>query len=219
MEFPELGKRCTAKSCNLYDFLPYTCVNCKKVFCQDHFKLQAHECPSLNDPSMDVRVPICPMCEKPVPVKRGDDPNIRMNQHIQSNCSDLEPKNDNTCRKKGCTTKMLVPMHCPECGLSFCVKHRLEVDHQCKGKPAKAATPMMKMNPFNHTAKPTPQQQPSRAEVERQRRDRVNAANQRKQDISRLQAKAKQGNITDKEQIQLAKLLSLKEKDGKCVVC
>lgn len=78
---------------------------------------------------------------------------------------------------------------------------------------------MMKMNPFNHTSKPTQQQQPSRAEMERQRRDRVNAANQRKQDIARLQAKVKQGSITDKEQVQLAKLLSLKEKDGKCVVC
>lgn len=137
-----------------------------------------------------------------------------MNQHIQSNCSDLEPKNNNTCRKKGCTTKMLVPMHCPECGLSFCVKHRLEVDHQCQGKPAKSATPLVKKNPFN-TSKP---QQLSRAEMERQRRDRVNASNQRKQDIARLQAKAKQGKITDNEQIQLAKLMSLKEKDGKCVV-
>lgn len=91
-----------------------------------------------------------------------------MNQHIQSNCSDLEPKNDNTCRKKGCTTKMLVPMHCTECGFSFCVKHRLEVDHQCKGKPPAPA----KKN-FFHTKQqlqPLPkqqQQQPSRADMER----------------------------------------------------
>lgn len=143
-----------------------------------------------------------------------------MNQHIQSNCSDLEPKNDNTCRKKGCTTKMLVPMQCTECGLSFCVKHRLEVDHQCTGKPVKS-TPMMKKNPFVNSSSSSKQQQqqPSRAEMERQRRDRANAANQRKQDIARLQAKAKQGKITDSEQVQLAKLLSLKEKDGKCIVC
>jgi predicted nucleic acid binding AN1-type Zn finger protein len=88
-----------------------------------------------------------------------------MNQHIQSNCSDLEPKNDNTCRRKGCTTKMLVPMHCPECGLSFCVKHRLEVDHQCQGKP-----PVVKKNFFGNKQQPAQQkqqQQPSRADMER----------------------------------------------------
>lgn len=80
-----------------------------------------------------------------------------MNQHIQSNCSDLEPKNDNTCRKKGCPTKMLVPMHCPECGLSFCVKHRLEIDHQCQGKPSK-----------KNSSKPQPKkEQPSRTDMER----------------------------------------------------
>lgn len=79
-----------------------------------------------------------------------------MNEHIQSNCADLQPKNDNTCRKKGCTTKMLVPMHCTECGLSFCVKHRLEVDHQCQGKPV----PVKKNN--NHHSSI-----PSRAEMER----------------------------------------------------
>ena len=90
-----------------------------------------------------------------------------MNQHIQSNCSDLEPKNDNTCRKKGCTTKMLVPMHCTECGLSYCVKHRLEIDHQCSGKPAK------KTNSKPTKPQPTKNNQPSRAEMERYRMDTI----------------------------------------------
>lgn len=59
-----------------------------------------------------------------------------MNEHIQNNCADLQSKTNNTCRRKGCTTKMLVPMQCPDCGCSFCVKHRLPVDHVCKGKQA-----------------------------------------------------------------------------------
>jgi hypothetical protein len=104
-------------------------------------------------------------------------------------------------------------MHCTECGLSFCVKHRLEIDHQCKGKPVPVSTSLFKKSTTASS------NQPSRAEMERQRRERANAANQRKQEITRLQTKAKQGKITDKEQIQLAKLLSLKEKDGKCIVC
>ncbi|KAI8359871.1 hypothetical protein EDC96DRAFT_513474 [Choanephora cucurbitarum] len=191
MEFPELGKRCTAKGCNLYDFLPYTCVNCNKVFCQDHFKLQAHQCPSLNDPNFDIRVPICPLCEKPVPSKRGVDPNIRMNEHIQSNCTDLDSKPNNTCRKKGCSTKLLVPMQCTDCGLSFCVQHRLAVDHQCKGHTKQQA------KPSNTTEK----------------------SQRIQQEIAQLQTKLKQGNITDREQLKLAKLLSVKDtKNGKCIV-
>ncbi|RCH92746.1 zinc finger, AN1-type domain, partial [Rhizopus azygosporus] len=177
MEFPDLGKRCTAPACNLYDFLPYTCIYCKHIFCQEHFKLQDHHCPSLNDPNMDIRVPTCPICEKPVSVPRGQDPNIRMNEHIQNNCADLKPKNDNTCRKKGCTTKMLVPMQCPDCKRSFCVKHRLPVDHLCKGK-------QIDEKPVKQT------NNTSRAEMERQRKDRIE---QRKQEIHRLQLKAKQG--------------------------
>jgi AN1-type zinc finger protein 2 len=106
---------------------------------------------------------------------------------------------------------MLVPMHCPECSLSFCVKHRLEIDHQCQGKPAAPSR-------FKKSAAAVASNQPSRAELDRQRRERANAANQRKQEIARLQNKAKQGKITDNEQIQLAKLLSLKEKDGKCTI-
>ncbi|KAI8375452.1 hypothetical protein BD560DRAFT_367855 [Blakeslea trispora] len=198
MEFPELGKRCTAKGCNLYDFLPYTCVNCNKVFCQDHFKLQAHQCPSLNDPSFDIRVPICPLCERPVPSKRGDDPNIRMNEHIQSNCTDLDSKPNNTCRKRGCSTKLLVPMQCTECGLSYCVQHRLAVDHQCKGNT----------------------KQTKSSDRQKQQQQQNTAKTQRiQQEINQLQAKLKQGKITDREQLQLAKLLSVKDtKNGKCIV-
>lgn len=134
-----------------------------------------------------------------------------MNEHIQNKCLDAEPKSDNTCRKKGCSTKMLVPMLCPECGLAFCVKHRLEVDHQCKGKP-----PVKQTMPWKSTSKPVTnqQQQPSRAEIERERRDR----NQRKQEIARLQNKAKHEGLTDSEQVQLAKLLSLQDRNSKCIL-
>lgn len=103
-------------------------------------------------------------------------------------------------------------MHCTECNLSFCVKHRLEIDHQCKGKPPTSN----RFKPFSIST--ASNQQPSRAELDRQRREKTSAASQRKQEIARLQSKAKQGKITDNEQIHLAKLLSLKEKDGKCIV-
>ncbi|OAD75275.1 hypothetical protein PHYBLDRAFT_7454, partial [Phycomyces blakesleeanus NRRL 1555(-)] len=135
MELPDIGKQCTYASCSqlVLDFLPYTCYHCKHIYCQEHFKLEDHQCPSLNDPSLDVRVPTCPICEKPVSVPRGEDPNIKVNQHIQNNCASPKPL-DNTCKLKGCKQKLLVPMTCSDCKLSYCVKHRLGIDHQCPGK-------------------------------------------------------------------------------------
>ncbi|KAI8384315.1 uncharacterized protein BYT42DRAFT_493548, partial [Radiomyces spectabilis] len=122
------------------DFLPYTCYHCKKIFCQEHFKLDDHHCPSLEDPTLDVRVPTCPICEKPVPGPRGEDPNIRVNRHIQNNCADPTSKSPgNICHLRGCKAKLLVPIQCPDCGQSYCVKHRLGADHQCQGRPAAPA--------------------------------------------------------------------------------
>lgn len=41
----DLGKNCS--KCNRLDFLPFYCEYCKLVFCGDHRKLDAHECPGL----------------------------------------------------------------------------------------------------------------------------------------------------------------------------
>ncbi|KAH8555904.1 hypothetical protein BGW37DRAFT_152046 [Umbelopsis sp. PMI_123] len=144
MELPQVGKQCTQSSCRQLDFLPFTCPNCNKIFCQDHWKREDHKCPSLQDPNADFRVPTCPICSNPVPVKRGEDPNLRMNQHIESGCKDKQTSTSppsNVCRQQGCKTKLLVPMICSSCKQSYCVKHRLEADHLCTGRRAASASP------------------------------------------------------------------------------
>nr|XP_023510860.1 AN1-type zinc finger protein 2A isoform X3 [Equus caballus] len=45
MEFPDLGKHCSEKTCNQLDFLPLKCDACKQDFCKDHFTYTAHKCP------------------------------------------------------------------------------------------------------------------------------------------------------------------------------
>ncbi|RUS33814.1 hypothetical protein BC938DRAFT_483738 [Jimgerdemannia flammicorona] len=87
---------------------------------------------------MSRRVPVCPICQKPVPVNRGEDPNIRVNEHIAAGCANPgttttpSPTSANHCSNRGCKARTLVPIYCPKCKLNFCVKHRLEVDHQCR---------------------------------------------------------------------------------------
>ncbi|XP_036682176.1 AN1-type zinc finger protein 2A isoform X8 [Balaenoptera musculus] len=45
MEFPDLGKHCSEKTCKQLDFLPLECDACKQDFCKDHFTYAAHKCP------------------------------------------------------------------------------------------------------------------------------------------------------------------------------
>ncbi|XP_012878903.1 PREDICTED: AN1-type zinc finger protein 2A isoform X2 [Dipodomys ordii] len=45
MEFPDLGKHCSEKTCKQLDFLPLKCDACKQDFCKDHFTCATHTCP------------------------------------------------------------------------------------------------------------------------------------------------------------------------------
>ncbi|KAI9493089.1 hypothetical protein BDB00DRAFT_383885 [Zychaea mexicana] len=208
MEFPDLGKHCTFEGCSQLDFLPYTCYQCKKIFCQEHFKLDEHRCPSLNDPQLDVRVPTCPICESPVPGPRNEDPNIRVNRHIQNNCADTK-KPSNVCRQKGCKAKLLVPMQCSDCGKAYCVKHRLPVDHECKKEnrytsvykskqPAASTSPGTKskasISGLKGLMSSKSSGNPSTSKPDRPRPARAQQnAQQRKQEMARLREKARNG--------------------------
>ncbi|SAM00469.1 hypothetical protein [Absidia glauca] len=207
MEFPDLGKQCTFDGCS-------------QLGAQEHFKLDDHLCPSRQDPSLDVRVPTCPLCEKPIPGPRNEDPNIRVNRHIQRNCKD-EEKPTNVCRLKGCKAKLLVPMNCGACGLAYCVKHRLEQDHECQGRKA---TTTQQQGSGQHKLSALAAMK--RAAGSKQQNHQDNRRNQsstpaaNRQKIQQLQSKANRTTLTEQEQIQLATLLSLeqKSKDSKnCV--
>lgn len=34
----------------------------------------------------DVTVPVCPLCNQPVPTRRGNDPNVSVDEHIANDC-------------------------------------------------------------------------------------------------------------------------------------
>ncbi|XP_070218945.1 AN1-type zinc finger protein 2A isoform X1 [Bos mutus] len=84
MEFPDLGKHCSEKTCKQLDFLPLKCDACKQDFCKDHFTYAAHKCPLAF--TKDVRVPVCPLCNSPVPVKRGEIPDVVVGAHMDGDC-------------------------------------------------------------------------------------------------------------------------------------
>ncbi|KAK3914560.1 AN1-type zinc finger protein 2B [Frankliniella fusca] len=139
MEFPGLGQHCSEPTCKQLDFLPVKCDACQKIFCHSHMSYLQHACSSAH--KRDVQVPVCPLCNKPVPAKRGEQPDIAVGAHIDNNCESDTAQNrrkvfSNRCSAKSCKNKEMIPVHCSECLLNFCLKHRHPVDHQCGGKSA-----------------------------------------------------------------------------------
>lgn len=70
MEFPDLGAHCSEPSCQRLDFLPLKCDACLGIFCADHVAYAQHHCGSAYQ--KDIQVPVCPLCNVPVPVARGE---------------------------------------------------------------------------------------------------------------------------------------------------
>lgn len=137
MEFPDLGKHCSEPTCRQLDFLPVKCDACEKIFCHEHMKYASHNCESSY--KKNVQVPVCPLCNKPIPVSRGEPPDIAVSAHIDSLCQSDPAKTrrktyTNKCSMKGCKVKELVPCICEKCRKNFCLKHRHERDHHCIGK-------------------------------------------------------------------------------------
>ncbi|KAM6155811.1 AN1-type zinc finger protein 2A [Rhynchocyon petersi] len=149
MEFPDLGKHCSEKTCRQLDFLPVTCSACKQDFCKDHASFAAHRCPFAF--KKDVHVPVCPLCSCPVPVKKGELPDVVVGEHMDQDCR-YNPGQHNEkifkhrCSQQGCRRKEMLPVICEECKGSFCIRHRHPLDHDCKrGGPATDRTKMAKV--------------------------------------------------------------------------
>ncbi|KAI1884650.1 hypothetical protein AGOR_G00228600 [Albula goreensis] len=135
MELPDLGEHCSEKSCKRLDFLPMKCDACEEIFCKDHITYATHRCTSSY--KKDVQVPVCPLCNTPIPIKRGEMPDIKVSEHIDRDCrSDPAQRKrkifTNKCSKGGCKQKEMIRVTCDQCHLNFCLKHRHPLDHDCK---------------------------------------------------------------------------------------
>ncbi|XP_064178550.1 AN1-type zinc finger protein 2A-like isoform X1 [Anguilla rostrata] len=140
MEFPDLGEHCSDKSCKRLDFLPMKCDACEEIFCKDHITYDNHKCTSAY--KKDVQVPVCPLCNTPIPIKRGEMPDFKVGEHIDRDCkSDPAQRKrkifTNKCSKGGCKQKEMIRVACDQCHLNYCLKHRHPLDHDCAaaGRP------------------------------------------------------------------------------------
>uniref|UniRef100_A0A8C2KFA4 Zinc finger, AN1-type domain 2A n=1 Tax=Cyprinus carpio TaxID=7962 RepID=A0A8C2KFA4_CYPCA len=132
------------------------CDACEEIFCKDHITYANHKCTSLY--KKDIQVPVCPLCNTPIPVKRGEMPDIKVGEHIDRDCkSDPAQRKrkifTNKCSKGGCKQKEMIRVTCDQCHLNYCLKHRHPLDHDCKtdGKPV-SKSGLVQSSSF-HTAK------------------------------------------------------------------
>ncbi|NXY25943.1 ZFN2B protein, partial [Atrichornis clamosus] len=118
------------------DFLPLKCDACEQIFCTDHIAYAQHDCTSAY--KKDVQVPVCPLCNTPIPVKRGEMPDVVVGEHIDRDCkSDPAQRKrkifTNKCLKPGCKQKEMMKVICDQCHKNYCLKHRHPLDHDCSG--------------------------------------------------------------------------------------
>ncbi|KAL3316229.1 zinc finger, AN1-type domain [Cichlidogyrus casuarinus] len=126
------------------DFLPIKCGGCGQLFCGDHFRADVHECAGAISSN---KVPQCPLCGVPVPVAPNESPDYKVGQHIDTACTsqpaaELKGKIfTNSCNFGNCRKRELVECICPKCNQNFCMRHRMEADHNCQGKLIRRSIP------------------------------------------------------------------------------
>lgn len=129
----EVGKQCSASGCLLVDFLPFKCQHCTQPYCGEHFLPTAHACAKYDAAKLDRVAPSCkcvlavnlattlttmvgPLCNTPVAIPPGQDPNIRMERHINSECSVMTGRRAKpgapTCARPKCGKVLFSPIRC-----------------------------------------------------------------------------------------------------------
>ncbi|PYH97449.1 hypothetical protein BO71DRAFT_373226 [Aspergillus ellipticus CBS 707.79] len=126
-DLDSIGRHCDLPYCNQLDFLPFRCSSCKRTFCLDHRSETAHKC-----------------------ARAGEWARRRQQQEQQSQDTSTSAAsttqkptiyNSEQCAHLTCKTLIHTltdpGVRCPECKRSYCLRHRLKEEHECR--PSKGA--------------------------------------------------------------------------------
>ncbi|KIY64466.1 hypothetical protein CYLTODRAFT_425179 [Cylindrobasidium torrendii FP15055 ss-10] len=145
-----VGKQCSHTSCGLVDFLPFKCQHCEQPYCQEHFLAKDHQCAKYDERQHNRIAPHCPLCNEPVAIPPGQDPNVRMDRHITAECVLVTGKEKQktvpTCERAKCGKTLYQPIRCDKCRKQFCPSHRFPSDHSCSPLPPSASSRLMNLS-------------------------------------------------------------------------
>ena len=97
-----IGKHCSFQTCNRLDFLPIKCDHCELFYCKEHSNFMHHKCEEYKEVKRDHQV-----------------------------IADFGPLNKFKCSLENCLAKEMVEFRCEFCEFNFCMRHRVQIDHQC----------------------------------------------------------------------------------------
>jgi len=130
-----VGQQCSDPTCNLIDFLPLKCQHCQKAYCGDHFLPMVHKCDHYDESKHNRVAPSCPLCNIPIAIPPGEDPNVRMERHFSNDCYVMTGKTPKSstphCAKPKCGKVLFAPIRCDKCNQQFCAQHRFPNTHTC----------------------------------------------------------------------------------------
>ncbi|KAG9126532.1 hypothetical protein FRC07_003073 [Ceratobasidium sp. 392] len=154
-----IGSACSQAACNQHDFLPIRCDLCDAKFCSDHFRPADHQCAKYDHLRADRVAPSCPLCNAPVSIPVGHDPNVKMDAHIMNECPVMGNRRSAKsktprCGSTKCNKVLYSPIHCNGCSKDFCAEHRFPEYHSC---PSRSAASIQRPSPS-----PAPQSVPSK---------------------------------------------------------
>ena len=138
---------CSLQSCKQSEFLPFTCALCKAAFCLAHASPARHACAVAG--AADHTVFVCPLCKKGVDNVAGEDVNTTFARHEASAAcraarkAPAKPR----CAAPGCREALQshTAFDCKGCGAKFCVSHRTDLSHACKGPPRPARSGLSRL--------------------------------------------------------------------------
>ncbi|KAF9029845.1 hypothetical protein BDZ89DRAFT_950249 [Hymenopellis radicata] len=152
-----VGQQCSHPSCLLVDFLPFKCQHCAEAFCQEHFLAKDHSCPSYDETKHNRIAPHCPLCNEPVAIPPGQDPNIRMDTHLTKECTVMtgraKQKSKPVCQSARCGKVLYSPIRCDKCHKQFCPSHRFPSDHRCSPAPVAQSSRLLNLSAPNINTK------------------------------------------------------------------
>lgn len=147
-ELLSVGQQCSESACLLVDFLPFKCQHCSKSFCGEHFLVAAHHCPQYDESKHNRIAPSCesfvppsarlltyiagPLCNSPVAIPPGEDPNIRMERHISTECSVMTGKSGRTrtrpvCARGKCGKVLYASITCTVRSVVLCSRSHFDL--------------------------------------------------------------------------------------------
>lgn len=122
-----VGLHCQVDYCNMLDFLPFQCQSCSKAFCRDHRTKSAHGCSKAG--AWAERKRLAELAK----------PSVGQGKAVRDHIS------QKPCAATGCETVIATGLnpgaHCRTCNRDYCLKHRLEDDHDCKNQVRVGAAP------------------------------------------------------------------------------